>query len=346
MLNPRIRYLYVVLGVTPASGNEVVAFDRSEDGTLSFQASYPTGGDGTGAGLGSQGAVLLTPDERYLLAVNAGSDSITVFRVLEGSLERLGIHATGGRKPVSVTVHSNLVYVLHAGGDVGARDSVSGIALFDDGRLSRIPGSARPLSARVTMPAQVSFVQEGKVLVVTEKATNRIDTFVLRPNGQLVGPIVHPSAGATPFGFAEGERDQIIVSEAANGTVSTYRIGRAGELAVLEGTVPTTEAAACWVALPPGARFGYTANTGSDSTTGFSVGFSGDLTILDADGVTGQTGDVPIDAAFSNDGQFLYVLATGDGVISAFDQNPTDGSLSDLGDFGDLPAGVVGLAAR
>ena len=211
-----------------ASGNEVVALHRAVDGTLSLQASYPTGGNGTGAGLGSQGAVLLTPDERYLLALNAGSDSITVFRVLEGSLERLATYTTGARKPVSVTVHSNLLYVLHAGGDVGARDLVTGFGLFDDGRLARIPGVSAPLSARSTSPAQISFVQEGKVLVVTEKATNRIDTFVLRPNNHLSGPIVHDSAGATPFGFAEGERDQIIVSEAANGTVSTYRVGRLG----------------------------------------------------------------------------------------------------------------------
>src|SRR4051812_40881218 len=67
-----------VLGNSTA-GNAVLAYDRASDGSLSGPATYPTGGTGTGGGLGSQGALVL--DGRDLYAVNAGSNSISRFSV-------------------------------------------------------------------------------------------------------------------------------------------------------------------------------------------------------------------------------------------------------------------------
>src|SRR5262245_9162606 len=62
-----------------AAGNDVVIFDRAPNGTLSPAGTVSTGGTGTGSGLGNQGAVVLAG--HWLLAVNAGSDDISVFRV-------------------------------------------------------------------------------------------------------------------------------------------------------------------------------------------------------------------------------------------------------------------------
>ena len=45
-----------------AAGNAVAVFDRANDGTLTPNGTFPTGGTGTGANLGSQGAVILSED--------------------------------------------------------------------------------------------------------------------------------------------------------------------------------------------------------------------------------------------------------------------------------------------
>jgi 6-phosphogluconolactonase (cycloisomerase 2 family) len=102
-----------------------------------------------------------------------------------------------------------------------------------------------------------------------------------------------------------------------------------------------------WIAISKNGRFAYATNTGSSSVTGYRISHDGTLEVLDADGVTGSTGagSAPIDAAFSRDGRFLYVLSGGTNDITTFRQH-ADGSLTNLGAVGGLPAGAAGLAAR
>jgi hypothetical protein len=67
-----------------AAANSILVFDRLADGRLVPGNSADTGGRGSGSGLGNQGGVRLTPDERWLLAVNAGSE-VSVLGVGESS---------------------------------------------------------------------------------------------------------------------------------------------------------------------------------------------------------------------------------------------------------------------
>jgi 6-phosphogluconolactonase len=327
-----------------ADGNQVAAFARAHDGTLTPAGAVDTGGLGTGSGLGSQGALVLAG--KVLVAVNAGSDSISLFSVKDGMPELLDVESSGGDFPISVTVHRDLVYVLNA----GAPENITGFRIHDD-ELVPIAGSTRPLSGSGVAPAQVSFSPLGNLLVVTEKATNKIDTYIVRRNGLTFGPWVHSSVGETPFGFAFGKLGTLIVSDAFGGAtdasaVSSYHVGWFGGLYPVTESAPTTETAACWIAISKNGRFAYATNTGSSSVTGYRISFNGKLTILDADGVTGQTGagSLPIDAAFSGDGRFLYALSAGTNDITAFRQH-ADGSLINLGAVGGLPAGTAGLAA-
>src|SRR4030095_1255661 len=142
----------------------------------------------------------------------------------------------------------------------------------------------------------------------------------------------------------------LIVSEAFGGAVnasavSSYTLGGAGALDVVSASVPTTETAACWVAVTNNGKFAYAANTGSASVTGYR-GDHASLTILNADGKTGNTGTTPIDAAVSRNSQFLYTLTAGSHTISAFSVRQDDGSLSPVSGAGGLPVGTVGLAAK
>ena len=69
-----------------ASGNAVAIFDRGADGSLSWSSNVATGGTGAGSGLGSQGALALSDDGRWLFAVNAGSNDVSAFQVTASGL--------------------------------------------------------------------------------------------------------------------------------------------------------------------------------------------------------------------------------------------------------------------
>ena len=323
--------------------NEVLVFSRAADGSLAARPSVPTGGLGTGSGLGNQSAVVLSDDGRWLLVANPGSDDVTVFRVRHGELERTDVQASGGDMPVSIAVHGSLVYVLNA----GSPNSVTGFRLRSDGSLQPIAGSSRPLSAASTAPAQVGFDPRGRVLVVAEKATDMLTTFVVHRDGLLSSPNSRASEGQTPFGFGFDLRGRLIVSEATTGSVSSYRVGRDGGLTAISPAVSTTQTAACWIAVSRNGRFAYSTNGGSGSVTGLRIGHDGSLHLLDADGRTGVTGSgsVPLDAAFSLGGRYLYVLSSGLHEVSVFRFGP-DGSLTPLPGASGLPATANGMAVR
>ena len=100
-----------------AAGNSVVAYNRASDGTLTLAGTYPTGGLGTGAALGSQGALVLSEDGRWLFAVDAGSNEISVLSVDRNGLSLADKVSSGGTMPISLTANGDLLYVLSAGGN-------------------------------------------------------------------------------------------------------------------------------------------------------------------------------------------------------------------------------------
>jgi 6-phosphogluconolactonase (cycloisomerase 2 family) len=329
------------------SGNAVAIFHRAPDGTLTSAGTEATGGLGTGAGLSSQGAVVLSDDNRHLLAVNAGSDDISLFAVTEDGLSLVQRVASGGVRPVSIAIRHGIVYVLNAGGS----GNIAGFTLAASGRLSPIAGSARALSSSNAGAAQISFAPDGRALVVTERFTNTITVYALDANGIAGLPQVNASSGATPFGFDFTRQGTLVVSEAFGGATdasaaSSY-IVRDGHLSLVTSSLGTTETAACWVVVSKNGKFAYTANAGSSSITGYAVGSAGALTLLDVDGVTASTGAGAgaLDLAVSSNGRFLYVLTNRANAVAGF-RIGADGGLERLTVGAGLPAGAVGLAAR
>jgi 6-phosphogluconolactonase (cycloisomerase 2 family) len=329
-----------------ASGNEVMVFPRSGDGSLANPIRYPTGGTGSGGGLGNQGAVILSDDGRWLIAVNAGSNDVSVFRVRRSGLDFVGRTASGGEKPISLTLHHDLLYVLNDGGTA----NISGFRLDDEGQLTPIPGSARPLSIAAPDAAQVKFSPDGGVLVVTEKATNLIVTYRVNHRGLAGEPQPQASAGQTPFGSDFDPQGRLLVSEAFGGAsdasaTSSYRVLPNGRLRVISASVGTTETANCWVVVTRDGRFAYVTNTGSGTVSGYSIGRNGELSLL-GDGQSAVTGPGtrPIDAALTRGSRFLYVLNSGNATVSGFRVGP-GGSLEGVGTTANLPTGANGLAA-
>src|ERR1700755_1502144 len=186
----------VYVQTNDATGNEVTAFSRTQDGALAPLGRYPTGGRGTGSPhLASAGSVVLSDDDRWLLVVNAGSDELSLFAVQPDGLRLADRTGSGGSKPTSVAVSGTLVYVLNNG-----TPSISGFRLAD-GKLTAIPESTRKLSTADADPAQVSFTTDGRVLIVTERGTNTISSYLIDERGYAQGPTTIESSGQTPYGF-------------------------------------------------------------------------------------------------------------------------------------------------
>jgi 6-phosphogluconolactonase (cycloisomerase 2 family) len=333
-----------------AAGNEVLVYPRAARGALGAPVAYATGGLGTGGGLGNQSGLVLTHDDRWLVVVNAGSNTLSVFAVTADGLQLVDQADSHGTLPVSVTVDRDLVYVVNAGGNVGGTDNVAGFRLSPHGQLTYLEGSSRPLSAAATGPAQVGIDPSGRVLVVTEKGTNLVDTFALGRDGVAIAPVPNtfPAPNATPFGFDFGKRGQLFVSEAGGGapgagSASSWLVGANGNLTLISGAVATTQTAACWLIVTNDGRYAYTANTPDSSVSGFGIAPDGTLTLLDDR--AGEPGTGPVDMAFSNDGRNLYTLNSSGATISVFRVNP-QGRLSKTGPDVTVPAGANGLAAR
>ncbi len=332
------RAVYTITNA--ASGNAVVAYARASDGTLSPAVTYPTGGAGTGAGLGSQGAVALSEDGRLLFAVNAGSNDVSLFHVSASGLTLATRFASGGIQPTSLTVSGNLVYVLNAGGD----GNLTGFKLTHGAGVTPIAGSTQSLSSTSTAPAQVSFSPDGRQLVVSERATNRLGVYPVDRTG-VAGPgTSFASAGGTPFGFAFRFDNTLFVSEAAApGSASSYDLGRNGNLRLVSGAIATHQGAPCWAVVTLDGRFGYTGN-GAGSVSGFRIARDGSISLLNADGATAVVNTGVNDIALSNNSRYLYVLGTGAAPELHAYRVQRDGQLQALGAQA-LPAGSRGLVA-
>jgi 6-phosphogluconolactonase len=332
----------VYTSTNSASGNRVLALDRSGSGALSPDGSFATGGTGTGSGLGSQGAVALSTGGRFLYVVNAGSDSISTFSVRPHGLRLTDLTSSGGDQPISLTVHGGLLYALNAGSG-----TISGFSRHG-GELTPLAGSTEPIGG--SGPAQVEFSNDGGELVVTNKNTNTIDTFVVGSDGTPGPAQSQPSEGDTPFGFDFDKRGHLIVSEAFGGAagasaVSSYSLDSSGLLTTISPSVPDNEAAACWIAVTKNGRFVYTTNTGSGSISSYALGHDGSLGLLEQIAANTGAGSAPTDMAQTSSSRVLFALLPGTGQVAAY-RVASDGGLTPVDQAGGVPASASGLAAR
>ncbi len=338
-----VGYVYSSTNMNGPDGNSAVVFKRSADGALEFVRTVPTDGLGLGSGLGSQGAVTLSENNQWLFVVNAGSDEISVFGVKGGDLTLVDVEPSGGDRPVSVTIHHELVYVLNQ----GAGANISGFT-FHNGNLTPLANSTRPLSADGTVGSQVQFTPDGKVLVATERGINSITTWTVGKDGRPGTGLTQASNGAAPFGFDFDNEGHLIVSEAGQRALSSYDVASNGNISVISASEPTNLVAACWVVVSKNGKFAYTTNAGSAAISGYSIAHDGTLTLLDADGITGATGadTNPTDVAISNNGQLLYALSNRTNSIVAFEVH-ADGSLTVApGVVNPFMGGAAGIAAN
>ena len=352
--SPVVGHVYVNDNTDGA--NTIGAFDRHADGTLTPEAGSPfaAGGAGTGAGLASQGALQISPDGRFLIAADAGSNQISVLRIKPGgSLMPVahGVFSSGGVLPVSIAVHGDLVYAANSG---SGGSNYTGFRLHRNGRLAPIAGSAVALPDGA-QPGDVLFNGDGTRLAGTRVGTSQIDSFTVGPGGLLTAApgSPFPAQGLGPFGsqFRPTNPDQLFVSNAHNagagsGTVSAFSDSADGTLAPI-GSSPFADlqTAPCWVEITHDGRYLFTVNTGSGSISRYRITHGGALTLLGSTAVKASGAVGAVDARLSPDGRTLYVDESKIGVVGAFAVH--GGGLTELASSpvslpaGAAPAGVV-----
>ena len=338
---------HVYVNDNTAGTNTIGAFDRHADGTLTPEPGSPfaAGGAGTGSGLASQGALQISPDRRFLIAVDAGSNQVSVLRISgDGSLRPVpgGVASSGGVLPVSVAVHDNLVYVANAG---NGGSNYTGFRLRHDGRLEPIAGSTVALPDG-SQPGDVLFNADGTRLAGTRIGTSLIDSFTVGDDGRLAAApgSPFPGQGLGPFGseFRPTNPDQLFVSNAHNGanggTVSAFRDAADGTLTSI-GSSPFADlqTAPCWVEISHDGRFLFTTNTASGTISRYRIARSGTLTLLGSTPVRGGGATAVTDERLSPDGRDLFVVESKTGAIGVFAVHH--------GDLTELPSSPASLPA-
>ncbi|MBS2550046.1 beta-propeller fold lactonase family protein [Catenulispora sp. NL8] len=329
------------------AGNQVVSYQRAADGTLKLAHTYATGGLGgvlTGSAVdhtASQGALTYDAEHHLLYAVNAGSNTVSVFAVHGTALTLEQVVSSGGTFPVSVAVHRDVVYVLNAAD--GA--SVQGYRV-SHGRLQLRTDWNRPLGLDATgtpqfthTPGQVGFTGDGRQLVVTTKAASN-DVLVYRlghDGAPAQSPTVNSFPGTVPFAFVNTGRDQIALVQAGTNSVLTYRVGADGTL-TQQSAYATGQAATCWIARAGDLLFA--SNAGSATETGLRLGTHDALTGLG----TTKTDMGTVDAAAA--GHNLYVQTGATGIVDEYSIAP-NGTLTAIGSVTVAgAAGGEGIAAN
>jgi 6-phosphogluconolactonase len=352
--NLRAGAVYVL---TNQVNNTVAAFRRNAKGRLSPADEFPTGGAGnpipqppdpTTDPLASQGALIISQGNRFLFAVNAGSNQISVLKIKKNELQLVDVVNSGGIRPISLALHHDLLYVLNEGGT----PNITGFEVEEDGTLTPLAGSTRPLIGGAGAdPAQIDFDQSGELLVVTEKAGNRLNTYIIDDDGLPSAPIDNASNGMTPFGFAFNNANTLVVSEAFGGAinqsaVSSYDASASGILSVISGSVPNSQTAACWVVITNNGKLAFVSNTASGTISSYRVNAeNGSLTLLNPVAANTGMGSAPIDMTLSVNSRILFVHLAGTQSVVSF-RIGGNGNLTPVDTAGGLPLGAQGIAAK
>lgn len=358
-----VGHVYVNDNTAPV--NTIASFDRHADGSLTAISGSPfaVGGSGAGQPDASQGSLQLSTDGRYLLAVDAGSNQISVLRIRsDGSLRPAGGSpvSSNGVDPVSIAVHRDLVFVANAGPGSNPGDTnYTGFRLNPGGHLRAIPDSTFVLP-NDSKPGQVLFNGNGRKLAGTRIATSEIDSFTVHRDGRLTtapGSPYDAQAFSPPQGygqlgseFSPTHPSQLFVSDAHTaaggaafpGLVSAFTDARDGTLTPVGAPVANDGGAACWIEISHDGHFLFVVNTASATVSSYSIGRGGSLTFLRST-PPGEIGAGAEDARLSPGGSTLWVVGSGTNTVTGF--TVRGGSLTPLasiaGAAGATPSGIV-----
>ena len=336
---------HVYVNDNTAGTNTIGGFDQHADGSLTPLAGSPfsAGGAGTGTVVGSQGSIQATEDGKWIIAVDAGSNQVSVLAVGgDGSLSQApGTPvSSGGIEPVSIAVYNRLVYVANEGNGTSG-SNYTGFTLADDGRLKPLSNSTVALPP-TALPGDILFNGTGKNLVgievgTTDPTTFLIDSFRVGHDGRLTPAAgsPYPAEAPGPFGseFSPTHPHHLYVSNAHggtdNGSVSAFRVNPNAKLKSIHGSpYADGQTAPCWVEISHDGRYLFAVNTGSTTISSYRILPNGSLRLIGSTPFSSGPGIAPFDARLDPAGDYLYVVDAAIASVSGF--SVSGGSLTEL----------------
>ncbi len=314
------------LATNNPSRNEIIMYNRLANGKLRLVGRYPTGGRGEGGGndpLQSQSSLIITPDRAFLLAVNAGTSDISVFRISDYGLVLASVTPSGGGNPVSLAIHDDLVYAINFGGNF----HTAGFRLQPSGDLTPVAGSRLPLSGLDPGASTAAFTPDGSKLIVTERIANKVDVFTVNSDGSLANGTFNDSQGVEPFGAQFTPNGALLVTETGGGpfvggSTSSYQINADNTLAVVSSKVTAGGGATCWVV--NNGKYAWVSNTSTSSIAAYSVNGTGTLQLLGVVATQAAPAGAPLgtsfplDSGISADDRYFYVFYSTLGQVAGY----------------------------
>lgn len=333
--------IQVSAAATPAPGLE--RFYIGTYGGSIYQSSLNLGAASFGAVSVAASAtnpsfVALTPDRRFLYAVNESGATVAAFSVnpTNGTLKVLNTRPSNGGSPAHVVVDGsgrNVIVANYGGG------SVTVFPILTNGLLGvatshiQHPGTG-PLAHCTTLDASNHFA------FVCDKGLDQVRSYVFDPAaGTLVTnktPFVSVPKGSGPrhMTFDPQYKRAYVICElsstvigfnydATNGVLTAFQTLSTLQPGGFTGANTTAE-----IAFHPTGKFLYGSNRGKNSIAVFSVNAAdGMLTPLQQQ----TTGATPRNFAIDPTGAFCIVAGQSSNDIRLYTINPENGQLTDTG---------------
>jgi 6-phosphogluconolactonase (cycloisomerase 2 family) len=273
--------------------NKIIAYLNKGDGKLEeLPASpFPAGGSGVGdptqalGPLDSDNQLKISSDGHFLLAVNAGSNTIAVFYIQDdGSLTAVpgSPFPSGGQTPVSIATKDNYVYVVNKAQDsvhkITTKPNYTVFSIDYKGTLTPVPQSTIEISAGAS-PAQALVSNDGKFLFgadflafMLKPAQGTLRSFKIDADGKLdpVAGTPQPIPMGGALGLAQNPRDNTLyVGSPVTGQVDVYSIdGSSGTLNFVSSVA--SGPASCWLRTAHGGNNLYALNSAENSISVFN----------------------------------------------------------------------------
>jgi 6-phosphogluconolactonase len=291
-----------------------------------------------GASIGDPSFVALTPDRRFLYAVNEGGGTVGAFSVnpTTGVLKLLNQRSSNGGSPAHVVVDSsgrNVIVANYSGG------SVTVFPILTNGQLGaatahiQLPGSG-PLAHCTTLDAGNHFA------FVCDKGLDQIRSYIFDPAaGTLLTnktPSVSVARGSGPrhMTFDPQYQRAYVICELSS-TIIGFNYDATNGILTAFQTVSTLQPGgfagantAAEIVVHPSGKFVYGSNRGKDSIAVFTVNAEdGTLTPVQQQ----TTGATPRNFAIDPTGAFCIVAGQTSNDIRVYRVNPENGQLTDIG---------------
>lgn len=286
--------------------NQIIVYQKNDDGSLTEVKRVPTGGKGVGENrplhggkpgpdpLASGDSLIMAEESTLLFASNAGDNSVSVFKINEN-----GIPALIDREPSNGDIVNSLAY--HAPSDtlyVGHLRGPQHISVMDfsDGDLALREGfhSIETNKLKGRLQSHVVLSPAGDYLLGNVLADQKPDgsgihgsseknlvVFPVQEDGALGSPHFHTLAnGEEPFSsifLDSGENNHFLTLFAESNNVALHKLGSDGKVTQLSVTKGDDSAIGgkpleyCWVSLSPDHDYAYVTSFGTSDVVSFKI---------------------------------------------------------------------------